>query len=74
MSHEVRCLRQPLTGKKPVQSQAIPCTVCVGQNYTGTDFTPITSVFYCQYHSFCTPHSLLYEPHTLCNINDSVVI
>lgn len=51
MSHEVRCLRQPLNGKEPVQSQAIPCTVCVGQSGIGTDFNPITSVFYSQYHS-----------------------
>jgi hypothetical protein len=70
MSHEVRCLRHPLTGKEPVQSHAIPC---VGQNDTGTDFTPITSVFYCQCHSVCTPHTLIYVPHTLCNISDSVV-
>jgi len=59
MSHEVRCLRQPLNGKEPVQSQAIPCTVCVGQSGIGTDFNPITSVFYSQYHSVWTPHSLI---------------
>lgn len=67
MSHEVRCLRQPLTGKEQVQSQAIPCRFCVGQNDTGT------SVFYCQYHSVFTPHALIYVPHTLSNISDSVV-
>jgi hypothetical protein len=65
MSQEVRCLRRPLTVEKAVQSQSIPCTICVAQIGTGTDITPITSVLSCQYHSTGTPYSFTYMPPTL---------
>jgi hypothetical protein len=59
---------QPLTAEARVQSQANPGGFCVGQNGTGTGFSPSTSVFPCQYHSTIAPYSFIHQPHTLYNV------
>jgi hypothetical protein len=43
--------RTPLTAEAGFRSQASTCDICGGQSRTGTDFSPSTLVFPCQYHS-----------------------
>jgi hypothetical protein len=43
--------RRPLTAEARVRSLVGPCVICGGQSGTGTGFSPITSVFLCQFHS-----------------------
>jgi hypothetical protein len=50
-------IRPLLTAEARVLTQAIPCEFCGGQSGTGTDLSPSTSVFHCQYHSTNTPHA-----------------
>jgi hypothetical protein len=45
--------RRPLTAEARVRSRLSPCGICGGQS--GTGFSPITSVFPCQFHSTGAP-------------------
>jgi hypothetical protein len=47
--------RRPLTAEARVRYRVIPCGICGGQSGTGTDFSPITLVFPCQFHSTGAP-------------------
>jgi hypothetical protein len=47
--------RRPLTAEDRVRSRVSPCGICGGQRGTGTDFSPITSVFPCPFHSTGAP-------------------
>jgi hypothetical protein len=42
-----------------VQSQACQCGICGGQSDNGTDFSPGTSVFPCQYNFTSAPYLLI---------------
>jgi hypothetical protein len=44
--------RRSLTTEPCVRSQVISCGICRERSGTGTGFSPSTSVFRCQYHSF----------------------
>jgi hypothetical protein len=48
--------RQPLTAEARALSLASPYEICGRQSGTGTDFSPSTSVFPCQYHSASAPY------------------
>jgi hypothetical protein len=41
--------RRPLAAEARVRSRVNPCGICGGQSGTGTDFSPSSSVFRCQY-------------------------
>jgi hypothetical protein len=43
--------RRPLTAEARFRAEVNPCVICDGQSGTGTDFSPSSSVFPCQYHS-----------------------
>jgi hypothetical protein len=43
--------RRSLTAETLVHVEVSPCEVCGGHSITGTDFSPSSSVFSCQYHS-----------------------
>jgi hypothetical protein len=43
--------RRPLTADVRLRALVIPCGICGRQSGTGTDFSPSSSVFACQYHS-----------------------
>jgi hypothetical protein len=47
--------RRALTPETRVPSRIGPCGICGGQSGTGTSFSPITSVFPCQFHSTGAP-------------------
>ena len=47
--------RRPLTAEEQVRSRVSPCRICGGQSGTGTDFSPSTSAFPCQFHSTGAP-------------------
>jgi hypothetical protein len=47
--------RRPLTVEARVRSRVGPCGICGGQSGTGTGFSPITSVFPCQFYSTGAP-------------------
>jgi hypothetical protein len=47
--------RRPLTAEVRVRSRLSPCGICGGQSGTWTGFSPITSVFPCQFHSNGAP-------------------
>jgi hypothetical protein len=54
-----------------VRFKACPHAIFGGQSGTGRGFTPITSVFLCQYHSTKVPHScFVHLPTTLCNFSN----
>lgn len=57
MTQVVGCMQLPLTAEVRVRSQAGPCDTYRGHRDTGTDFSPSTSVFPCQYYSTSAPHS-----------------
>ena len=44
--------------------------ICGGQSGIWTRFSPITSVFHCQYHSTNAPYLLIYLPTTLCDFSN----
>jgi hypothetical protein len=46
---------RPLTAEARVTS----CGICGAQRGTGTDFSPSSSVFPCQYHSTVALHTLI---------------
>jgi hypothetical protein len=46
---------RPLTAEARVRSRVSPCGICGGPNGNGTDFSPSTSVFPCQFHSTGAP-------------------
>ena len=54
MAHAVGC--RLVTMEASIQSQVSACDFCVGQSASGTDFSPITSVFPCQCHSTNAPY------------------
>jgi hypothetical protein len=41
--------RRPLTAEARVRARVNPCGICGGQSGNGTDFSPSSSVFPCQY-------------------------
>jgi hypothetical protein len=41
--------RRPLTAEARVRARVNPCGICDGQSGNGTGFSPISSVFLCQY-------------------------
>jgi hypothetical protein len=43
--------RRPLSAEIRVRSRVGPCGICGGQSGIGTDFSPSTAVFPCQFHS-----------------------
>jgi hypothetical protein len=43
--------RRPLTAEDRVRARVNPCGIYGGQSGTGTNFSPSSSVFPCQYHS-----------------------
>jgi hypothetical protein len=47
--------RRPSTAEARVRSRVSLCGVCGGQISTGTDFSPSTSVFPCQFNSTGAP-------------------
>jgi hypothetical protein len=47
--------RRPLTVEARVRSRVSPYEICGGQSGTGTGFSPITSVFPCQFNSTGAP-------------------
>jgi hypothetical protein len=47
--------RWPPTAEARVRSRVSPCGICGGQSCIGTDFSPSTSVFPCQFHSIGAP-------------------
>jgi hypothetical protein len=47
--------RRPLTAEARVRSRVRPFGICGEQSGTGTDFSPSTSVFPCQFHSTGAP-------------------
>jgi hypothetical protein len=47
--------RRPPTADARVRSRVSPCGICGGQNVTGTDFSPSTSVFPCKFYSTGAP-------------------
>jgi hypothetical protein len=49
--------RRPLIAKPRVCGRFSPCMMYGGQSGTGTDFSPSSSVFPCQYHSTVAPQS-----------------
>jgi hypothetical protein len=57
--------RRPLTTEARVQSRVSPCGICGGQSGSGTDFSPSTSVFPCQFNSTGVP--LLEKTTTITN-------
>jgi hypothetical protein len=46
---------RPTTAEARVGSRVGPRGICVGQSGTGTDFSPRTSVFHCEFHSTGAP-------------------
>jgi hypothetical protein len=42
--------RRPLTAEARVHEPVSPCGFCKEQSGSGTDFSPSSSVFPCQYH------------------------
>jgi hypothetical protein len=49
--------RRPLTADAWVLARASPCGICVGKSDTGIGFSPISSVFPCEYSSTVAPYS-----------------
>jgi hypothetical protein len=47
--------RRPVTAEARVRSWVGPRGICGGQSDTGTGFSPINSVFPCQFHSTGAP-------------------
>jgi hypothetical protein len=59
----------PLAFQALVQSHASVCAICGGWSGTVTGFSPITSVFPCQYHSTIAPYPFIHLPPTLYNVS-----
>jgi hypothetical protein len=57
MAQAVGRLDLPLTADVRVRSQAVPCDIYREHSESGTDFSPSTSVFPCQYYSTSAPYS-----------------
>jgi hypothetical protein len=49
--------RRPLTTKTRVRTRVSQYGICGGQNGTGADFSPSSSVCTCQYHSTLAVHT-----------------
>lgn len=63
-----RLVAGPLTAEVRVQYQSSPYETCGGQSGTGTEFSPNTSVFPCQYYATNGPYSFIYPLLMLCNL------
>jgi hypothetical protein len=49
--------RRPLTAEARVRTRLSPCGICSGQSDTGSDFSPSSSVSFCQYHFSVSLHT-----------------
>jgi hypothetical protein len=46
--------RRPFTAEARDRARVTPCGICDGQSSNGTDCSPSSSVFSCQYHPTVT--------------------
>jgi hypothetical protein len=53
--------RRLLTAEARIRAEVSPCGICGGQSATGTGFSPMNSVFHCQYHYISAPYLLMYH-------------
>jgi len=50
-------IRQVTIAESRIGSQVSLCEICGGQSGTGTDYSPSSSAFRCQYNSTNAPYS-----------------